>query len=290
ALRLKPDYAEAHNNLGLALQTQGRLEEAVASYQQALRCQPHYAQAHLNLAWIWLVRGGFERGWPEYQWRGKCEGVSASAFRQPCWDGADLEGRTILLYAEQGLGDPLQFIRYARLVKVRGATVLVSCQEPLARLLGTCAGIDRLGPFGAKMPPFDVQAPLLSLPRILGTTLATVPADIPYLFADEQLVAHWRRELSPVGGFKIGIGWQGNPKYRGDRQRSIPLAQFAPLARLDGVQLFSLQKGPGTEQLHQGAGGFPVTDLGRQLDETAGPFMDTAAVMRSLDLIITADT
>jgi len=210
----------------------------------------------------------------------------AQAFRQPLWDGADLQERTILLYAEQGLGDTLQFIRYARLVKVRGATVLVSCQEPLARLLGTCAGIDRLGPFGAKMPPFDVQAPLLSLPRILGTTLATVPADIPYLFADEQLVAHWRRELSPVEAFKIGIGWQGNPKYRGDRQRSIPLAQFAPLARLDGVQLFSLQKGPGTEQLHQGAGGFPVTDLGSR----AGDFMDAAAVIRSLDLIMTADT
>jgi hypothetical protein len=164
---------------------------------------------------------------------------------------ADLQERTILLYAEQGLGDTLQFIRYGRLVK---AWRQRARQLPGAAgaALGNLCGHRLPGDLRAEFPPFEVQAPLLSLLRILGTTLATVPADILYLIADEQLVAHRRRELSPVGAFNIGITCQGNPKYRGDRLRSIPLAQFAPLARLDGVQLFSLQKGPGTEQLHQG--------------------------------------
>jgi tetratricopeptide (TPR) repeat protein len=279
ALRLKPDFAKAHNNLGVALLEHGRPEEAVASCQQALRLKPDYAEAHLNLAWIWLVRGDFERGWPEYEWRWKCEGLSAPAFRQPLWDGADLRGRTVLLYAEQGLGDTLQFIRYARLVKVGGATVLVSCQEPLVRLLGTCAGIDRLGSFGARMSPFDVQAPLLSLPRILGTTLDTVPVAAPYLHADPALVERWRAELGGKPGFKVGIGWQGNPRHAADRRRSMPLAFFRPLAEIRGVRLFSLQKGPGVEQLRGPDGPFPAEDLGARLDD----WTDTAAVMKCLD-------
>jgi Flp pilus assembly protein TadD len=290
ALRCMPDNAEAHNNLGITLALQGRLEEAAANYQQALRCMPDFAEAHHHLAMTWLLQGDLERGWPEYEWRWKCGGVSTPAFRQPIWDGSNLQGRAIFLHEEQGLGDTLQFIRYARLVKARGATVYVGCGESLMPLLGTCAGIDRLTSSDADLPPFDFHAPLLSLPRILGTTLATVPADIPYLFADERLVTDWRRALSPVGALKVGIAWQGNPNYIGDRQRSIPLAQFAPLARLEGVQLFSLQKGPGTEQLRQGAAGFPVTDLGDRLDESSGAFVDTAALMKALDLVITSDS
>jgi hypothetical protein len=195
-----------------------------------------------------------------------------------------------VLHTEQGLGDSLQFIRYAPLVKQRGGTVVVECLRPLARLLARCPGIDRLVVKGSDLPAFDVHASLMSLPALLGTTLATVPADVPYLFADPELVERWRRELAPLPGFKVGIAWQGDPTHPKAGARAIPLRHFEPLARRPGVRLFSLQKGPGTEQLRDVAGHFDVTDFGNRLDEASGPFMDTAAVMKNLDLVITSDT
>jgi Flp pilus assembly protein TadD/ADP-heptose:LPS heptosyltransferase len=288
AVRLQPDYAEAHVNLGLACVQQGKPEEGLSCYEGALRFRPDYAQAHVSRAMAWLLLGNFEQGWPEYEWRWQCKGWPSPMppFPQPRWDGSPLGGRTILLHAEQGLGDTLQFIRYARLVKQRGGITVVECPPPLARLLASCAGIDRVVAKGSPLPAFDVHAPLLSLPRLLGTTLATVPEVVPYLFPDEQLVQDWRRELSSVQAFKVGIAWQGNPKHRGDRQRSVPLAQFAPLARLEGVRLFSLQKGPGTEQLPALAGRWDLTNLGGR---TSDDWMETAAVMKGLDLVVTVD-
>src|SRR5262249_52357254 len=144
--------------------------------------------------------------------------------------------------------------------------VLLECPRALAPLLGRCPGLDQVLPRGTPLPDFDVHAPLLGLPRLLGTTLASIPADVPYLFADPQLVEHWRNELGACPGFKVGIAWQGSPGYRGDCFRSTPLAHFAPLARLDGVHLVSLQKGPGSEQITFLAGRFAVTDLGNRLD------------------------
>jgi tetratricopeptide (TPR) repeat protein len=289
ALRLRPDHAAAHNNLGAALKEQARLDEAVVSFQQALRSKPNYAEAHLNLAMTWLLLGDFEQGWPEYEWRWKTrEGAPLPRpFQQPPWDGTPLAGRTILLHAEQGLGDTLQFSRFAPLVKERGGTVLVTCPPSLVRILGTCPGIDRLIPQDSPLPPFDVHAPLMSLPSILRTTLATVPVRVPYLFAAAERVDHWRRELGDPRAFKVGIAWQGKPTHRRDRQRSVPLAQFAPLARLAGVRLFSLQKGPGREQLPALAGPWGLTDLGGR---TSDDWMETAAVVCSLDLVITVDT
>jgi tetratricopeptide (TPR) repeat protein len=290
ALRLKPDYAEAHNNLGVVLQEQGQLAEALASYQEALRLQPDYAKAHVNLGVAWLLRGNFEQGWPGYEWRWQCKEYSLRRFPQPPWDGSPLQGQTILLWAEQGLGDTLQFIRYAPLVQARGGCVLLACQPPLLPLLSHCLGIDRLLPLGSALPRFDVWASLMSLPGMLGTSLATIPAPVPYLFADAELVGQWRQELSSISAFKIGIAWDANPKLRRfNQKRCIPLAEFAPLGRWDGVCLFSLQKGPGAEQLRMLGGQFLVTDLGSRLDEGSGAFMDTAAVMQSLDLVITAD-
>ena len=261
ALRLRPNYAEPHNNLGVALAEQGRLTEAATCYEQALRLKPDYADAHLNLAYSWFFRGDLEAGWPEYEWRWKRRGFSPPSFRQPLWDGSSLQGQTILLFAEQGLGDTLQFIRYAPLVQQHGATVIVQCQVPLLRLLATCAGIDRLVPAGTAPPPFDVQAPLLSLPRIFRTTLATIPANVPYLSVAPALSAHWQRQLSGVEGLKVGIAWQGNPEHTRDRRRSVPLLAFAPLAGVPGVRLVSLQKGPGREQLPDLADRLGVLDM-----------------------------
>jgi Tfp pilus assembly protein PilF len=290
AVQLQPGNVEARNNLGNAFWHLGRFEEALASYAVALQAQPDFAEVHRNVALIRLLRGDFDRGWPEFEWRWRMPGVRPRTFSQPPWDGSPLQGRTILLYAEQGLGDTLQFIRYAQLARAQGARVVAECQRALLRLLARCPGIDQLVAPGDPLPPHDVRAPLLSLPYLFRTTLATIPAPVPYLEADPVLVEQWGRELAALPGFKIGINWQGNPHYPHDRQRSLPLQAFAPLAALPGVQLVSLQKGHGSEQLAAVAGAWPITDLGTRLDEAAGAFTDTAAVMKNLDLVVTSDT
>lgn len=288
ALRLRPDFAEAHNNLGNVCHAQGRMEESLARFERSLELKPDYPDPHLNRALAWLLLGRWTEGWKEYEWRWQLRTVRRRAFQQPLWDGSPLAGRTILLHAEQGLGDTLNFIRYAPLVQARGGRVVVVAPKSLVPLLRGCRGIDHLAAFGEPLPEFDVQAPLLTLPRLLGTTPENVPIDIPYLHVDAERLQRWRLWLLGYAGFKVGIAWQGDRKHRSDRQRSVPLAQFAPLAQVPGVQLFSLQKGSGSEQL---AGcPFAVTDLGTWLDNSGGAFLDTAAVMRNLDLVVCVDT
>ena len=288
-VRLQPANAAAHNNLGVACRELGRLSEAVACSAHTLWLEPEHIEAHVNLGLAWLAAGNYEQGWPAYQWRWKCPEFSPPPFAQPLWDGTPLGGRTILLYAEQGLGDTLQFVRYAPLVQQRGGRVLLACHAALRPLLARTPGIDQIVE-QRELPPFDVHSPLLSLPGLLQTTLHNVPAPIPYLFGNPALERQWQDELGRLPGFKIGIAWQGDPRFPADRSRSLPLTCFAPLARLPGVRLFSLQKGHGREQLDQLSGAFAVTDLGSRLDETSGAFMDTAAVMRCLDLVISIDS
>jgi hypothetical protein len=273
------------------------LEDALTSYGQAVCLKPDYADAHRNRALLWLLLGDFEQGWPEYEWRWRCQGITMPAFRQPLWDGSPLEGRTVLLHAEQGLGDTLQFIRYAPLVQQQGGKVLVKGQLPLLSVLARCPGIDHLVGQNSPLPDFDVHAPLLSLPGLLRTTLATIPAQIPYLSADALLVEHWRTGLNSLfpqgqaeesGKFRIGIAWQGNPQHKKDRQRSLPLTSFEPLARLPGVRLFSLQVGPGTEQLAEIRDRFLVTDVGGRFNQES--FEDAAAVLKGLDLVLSVDS
>ncbi|MHB1422237.1 MAG: tetratricopeptide repeat protein, partial [Gemmataceae bacterium] len=290
ALRLQADFVNAHHNLGVALAAQGRLDEALESVEEAVRIWPDDPGArHCRGLW-WLQQGRFVEGWPEYEWRWKLPEMTKRECREPTWDGSPLNGRTILLWTEQGLGDTLQFVRFPRLLKEQDTAVFLECQAPLLPLLSRTPGIDKLIARGSTVPEADVQAPLLSLPRILGTTLETLPAKVPYLFADPALIEQWRRELAGPPGFKIGIAWQGNPHFSGDAMRSIPLKHFAALARLPGVRLFSLQKGFGSEQRQTVAEQFYVVDLGCRLDESTGAFMDTAAVMQNLDLVVTSDT
>jgi tetratricopeptide (TPR) repeat protein len=290
ALEGQRNQAQAYYNLGYTLGEQGKPAEAANCFRQALRLKPDDVTAHWALALSLLVQGDFEQGWPEYEWRWRLNGWSPQQLTQPVWDGSSLAGRTILLYGEGGLGDTIQFVRYAAVVKRYGGSVIVSCQKLLLPLLASCPGIDRLVAVGSELPAFDVQAPLLNLPRILKTSLATVPAETPYLFPDAKLQEKWQRKLSHYPGFTIGIAWQGNPQFYKDRKRSIPLIQFAPLARIPGVHLISLQKGQGTEQLRLVADEFPVIDLGNRLDKRSGAFLDTAAIMKNVDLIITSDT
>jgi tetratricopeptide (TPR) repeat protein len=285
AIRLKPDLYEAHLSLGLLFEEQQQWDQATDCFAQAIRLRPDQPDAHVELAHLLLRGGDFERGWVEYEWRWHSRELRSRRrdFRQPRWDGSPLHGRTILLHAEQGLGDVVQFLRLAPLVKQHGGTVLFECPPALLDLCRGAAGIDQLIPFGSAGPEFDVQAPLLSLPRILGTTVATIPAQVPYLQRDPARVEHWRRELASLPGYKVGIAWQGNPEHLWDYKRSVPLETLAPLAAVPGVHLVSLQKGHGAEQLQDVLGRWPVTDLARDLT-------DTAAIMSNLDLVVCVDT
>jgi tetratricopeptide (TPR) repeat protein len=286
ALAMKPDYPDALNNLGFALKRQGKLDEAATCYRRALELRPDFAACRLNQAVLWLLRGDFAHGWPEYESRWPAGKVAARDFRQPLWDGRPLEGRTILLHAEQGFGDTIQFIRYAPLVEQRGARVIVECPKPLVRLLAAWPRLKQVVLQGEPLPPFDVHSPLLSLPGIFHTSLENIPGHTPYLFAASDLIEHWRGKLSASRGFKIGIVWHGDPRQENNRARSIPLSCFESLAGLPGVQLVSLQKGSGVEQLQDAAARFGVREAGSRLDD----FMDTAAVIMNLDLVIACDT
>jgi hypothetical protein len=223
---------------------------------------------------------------PEFEHRLASNDLVQS-FARPRWDGSYLAGRTILVYPERGLGDTIHLVRYLPLLQRKGGRVVFACPKPLMRLLNRSPGIDLLVPEGSDPPGFDVHVPLMSLPYLLGTTLPTIPADVPYVFPDETRVQLWGQVLRWLPSFNVGIAWQGNPRFKSDRTRSLALRHFAPLARIPGVRLVSLQQNKGHEQLAQAD--FPVLELGSDLDRS-GAFTDTAAVMKHLDLIIACDT
>jgi tetratricopeptide (TPR) repeat protein len=290
AVRLNPHYADAHDQLGSVLRVQERLDEAAACYEEALRLDPDSAGAHFNLAVLQLMRGDFARGWPGFEWRLRSPAWALPPLPGPYWDGSLLGGKTILLFADQGAGDVLQFIRYAPLVKERGGHIVVACDAALMPLLQCGSGIDQCVNRSGPLPAFDVHAALLSLPAILGTTLATIPAQVPYLKADPTLVARWKERLAHPSAFNVGICWQGNPDHRNDRRRSVPLSAFAPLAGVPGVRLVNLQYGPGRDQLAEMKEQFQVTNWLEQTDPGDSPWVESAALVKALDLIVTVDT
>lgn len=286
AVRRRPQLATTHNARGAIVLKYGRYADALASFDRALQNDADFAEAHFNRAMVLLVQGRLEEGWRDYEWRWRCKRFVARPSPRPFWDGTPLQGRSIVLAAEQGLGDTLQFVRYAPLVKQRGGEVTVVCPFYLLPLLSRCAGIDRLVAREGHLPDCDAHTPLLNLPALFGTTLTSIPGTIPYLYPDNGLVCRWRNELARLPGFKIGIAWQGNRDHPMDPLRSVPLAQFTPLAR-QGVHLISLQKG---EKATHSPTPFALVDWSDRLDMTTGAFMDTAAIMKSLDLVITTDT
>ncbi len=291
ALEQKPDYADAHNNLGIAYAEQGRFDEAVASYTQCLKLRPNHVDAHMNRALTWLRKGDYAQGWAEYEWRWKKRTLTNRPLIMPQWNGFPLAGRRILLITEQGLGDTLQFVRFCQVLKRQGAgAVILECPEVLVKVLARTPGIDHLVPQGQPLPDYDVYCPLMNVPGLTAISVESIPSEVPYIVADPELVERWRRELAGMPELKVGINWQGNPKYAGDRHRSIPLASFEPLARVPGVRQFSIQQLHGLDQLEAMRGKFPVTDLGARLNQATGPFMDSAAVMMNLDVLITCDS
>jgi hypothetical protein len=266
----------------------GEWDAARQCFERALALDPENPAAHTNRAMLLLANGEFREGWTEYEWRWHGGQLKKRDFQQPAWDGRALDGATILLYAEQGLGDTLQFVRYARLVKALGAAVLVECPPALVRLLANCPGIDRLVVQGDALPAFDVHAALLSLPRLLNTTLATIPHDVPYLAADSELMSYWRGKLASLKGFRVGVHWRGRGGQGVFRQRDIPPAFLAELAE-DGTNLVCLQKGAAHDEW-PGDVASKIYFPDEPIDEAHGGFMDTAAIMSNLDLIVTSDT
>jgi tetratricopeptide (TPR) repeat protein len=290
ALELDPDYQQAHNNLGVLLHEQGDFEVAAKSFERALELQPDSAAAHVNQSYLMLLKADFEQGWREFEWRWKYKPFTGRAPKRPAWSGSQIAGRTILLHAEQGFGDTIQFVRYAPLVKQLGANVIMHCPTKLLPLLRGCPGIDQLIGDDEPVPPYDEHASLLSLPHILKTNLNSIPANVPYLHADAKLVEDWRKRLAAVNGFRIGINWRGRGGQRDFRLRDMPLELFAGIADISSVSLISLQRGEGREQLMGSAERNRMLDLGEDVDDAAGAFMDTAAIMENLDMVISSDT
>ncbi len=300
ALGLSPNHPDAHNNLGLALIAQGQFAEANACFHETLRLDPDHRMAHWNLSCLRLLQGDLAGAWAAHEHRWARPGVAPRLFAQPRWDGSPLAGKTILVHAEQGLGDTIQFARYLQMVEERGGKVLFECQAALIRLFHNLRGVDGLVPAGELLPPFDVHIPLLSLPGVFGTSVTTIPADIPYLNADPELVLKWdrvlaqydlgrapRRQPADTLPLTIGLCWQGNPAFPGDATRSISLKYYEKIAQVPGIRLVSLQKERmGADQLPAWSGRVPILDLSDRLETLC----DTAAVMKNLDLVISSCT
>ncbi|MGA2229620.1 MAG: tetratricopeptide repeat-containing glycosyltransferase family protein [Tepidisphaeraceae bacterium] len=290
ALALRPDWSIAYNNMGNALCALGEFDAATKTAMRALALWPADPLAHWNYGLMLLREGNLQRGLPEYEWRWQARelGLPNPNYRQPRWDGGDLLGRRILLYAEQGFGDTIQFIRYLPSVAARGGHVIVACQPELLTLLTQIDGAQQWIPAGQSVPEFDVHCPLASLPGTMRTELQTIPAAIPYLHPDPRRAAAWGERLGTLEGLKVGIAWAGRPSHPRDAQRSISLERLAPLASVPGVTLISLQKGNAAAK-----GQSPTQNAGIQLidwTEELADFSDTAALIARLDLVITVDT
>jgi glycosyltransferase involved in cell wall biosynthesis/tetratricopeptide (TPR) repeat protein len=289
AVALDRDAVQPALERGRVLYALGRPVEALAVLQSVLKRDPENALAHLGIAFAYLIQGDFERGWAEFEYRWRYAGYApyARAFTQPLWDGQEFSGRTILLHAEQGLGDTLQHVRFAPLVKALGGKVLLECQAALRSVLEGAPGVDQLFVQGQAIPSFDVHAPLMSMPWLLGTRLATIPRVSPYLPAAAERASRGNSpRLADDGRLRVGLVWAGGPAYENDHQRSTTLETFAPLGRVADVAYFSLQKGPPGDQATRPPPGLVLTDLGPNLND----FTDTAAVLDQLDLVISVDT
>lgn len=290
ALKRRPDLILAHNYLGISFNQLGRYDEALEQYEATLKLQPGNPHAHFNRALSWLAEGRFHDGWVDYEWRFRTGQTQRPFIPRPQWDGSPLAGRSLMIHSEQGMGDVLQFIRLLPLIKRQGARIVFACQKPLQNLLRRSEGIDDWFPIDEPAQiNFDFHIPLLSLPGLLGINADNCPKTVPYVFPDPERVEHWKPQIERLNGFKIGLGWQGSLTFRGDQLRSIPLKYYAPLARIPSVTLVSLQKSDGLDQIRELGPDVRIETLD-QLDESGGAFMDTAAVMQHLDLVITSDT
>jgi tetratricopeptide (TPR) repeat protein len=296
ALRLAPDHLAAHVNAGNTHKSLGDLASASRDFELALQVAPDDVMARWSKALLDLTVGNFEAGWPLYEARFELAHVrdAQRTFPVPRWTGEQpLEGKTILVHAEQGLGDTVQFCRYVLELEARGATVLFEAQAVLAPLLGTLPMHGQRIAYGEPLPWFDLHCPLLSLPEAFGTRLDTIPGHVPYLLADAEAIRAWRTRLESIPGLKVGLHWQGNPdteKQPWVRGRSFPLAAAAALGSLADVSWISVQRGAGAQQRAETEFGQRILQLIDPQDLSATAVLETAALVSALDLVITSDT
>jgi tetratricopeptide (TPR) repeat protein len=288
ALTMRPEYPEALSNRGNTLKELKRFEEALENYNRAITMRPDFAEAHYNEALLRLLTGDFGRGWGKYEWRLKSPSLSLLKrnFCRPLWLGADsIDGKTILLHSEQGLGDTLQFCRYVPLIAARGAYIILEVQRPLQELMTTLAGATQVISKGDPLPDFDFQCPLLSLPLALGTRHETVRPMTPYLRPSVEALNNWQVRLGPKARPTIGLVWSGSPMHNNDKNRSISLRSLIPLLDIEAT-FVSLQKDVRSNDMKVLKDQSDLLHFGDELKN----FSDTAALVSNLDLVISVDT
>jgi Flp pilus assembly protein TadD len=288
ALAWRNNYPDARVGIGLCFYALQRVDEAIAEYRKAIALRPDHAIAHFNLGLALLLKGDFEHGLPEWEWRWKAPelGLPKHRFSSPKWDGTDLSGRRILVHAEQGAGDTLQFARYVPLLAAQGAKVVLYCQSDLRRLMSGLVGVEKVPQAGDDLGHFDFHCPLLSLPEVMGTRLETIPSKIPYISVQSAQTLPWQDRMLPDGLLKVGLVWAGRAQNSKNTTRSMTLAALAPLAQAHNATFMSLQKGAAAEQLHRPPAGLKIIDWTNDLSD----FADTAALISALDLVIAVDT
>jgi tetratricopeptide (TPR) repeat protein len=287
AMEISPDNAMNWFNRGNVYYELGRTDAALTAYDRAVALNADYADAHFARGSLYLLQGDFAKGWAEYEWRMKGHSLAQQyrPFVQPLWRGNEpLDGKTILIHAEQGFGDTLQFCRYAPQLAAMGAHVVLEVQPSLRSLMTSLQGPAQVLAKGEPLPAFDYQCPLLSLPFALRTEASNIPQQTPYLHADPQRVRLWAERLGDKRRPRVGLAWSGNPEHRNDHKRSIDFALFAPLFELN-VEWISLQKVV-REQDEVLLDEAPI----RRFDNEVADFADTAALMQSLDLVISVDS
>jgi tetratricopeptide (TPR) repeat protein len=288
AIAIQPNHVLALTNLGNAMKNLRRPVEAIEAYSTAISHDPLKPDPHWNLALASLQTGDFARGWEEHEWRFACDVLHRpQIFAQPQWRGEPVEGKRILLHPEQGLGDSIQFIRYAPMLASRGAKVVLQCDHSLVRLFQSLPGISVVIARDQPLPEFDLHCPVMSLPLAFATRLESIPAEVPYLSPPSQDRARWQQLVrSEQKQLKVGLAWAGSSIHRNDRSRSMKLSQLQPLGSVAGVQFFSMQKGKESEQLSSLREDWPMVDLADELND----FADTAGLVSQLDLVISVDT
>ena len=287
ALQINPDLAEAYNNIGDLFSMVGLIDEAIVALDRAIELNPDYRDARFNCSLALLVRGDYARAWPLYEAR---KGILNKKlnFSHPMWDGGPIEGRRLLIHAEQGLGDTIQFVRYAELAAARGAQVILECQESLFELLRGVKGVSEIVKAGDPLPPFDVHVPMLSQPLLFQTTRRTIPGRVPYLSADPKRRETWQGLIgSPAENRRrVGLAWAGNSEHSRNHVRSMSLEALLPLFSVEEIDFYNLQIGPEAEQIPKLPNPAAMINLTSHIKD----FADTAALMMELDLIVSVDT
>jgi len=286
ALEIKPDHAQAHNNLGLAFQELGQMDRAAQSYNTALSFAPDSPEAHNNMGLFQLLMGDFENGWENCAWRWQTGDKPAEPrqYDAPFWEGEPLEGKTVFIYPEQGLGDTLQFARYLPIIEAGGGNVVFEIPSPLHRLFEKSDFAKYMVKEGEVPQQFDCHAPLLDIPQFMKTTFDTIPVQESYYVVEPELQKQWVERLARDEKFRVGIVWAGNPEHKNDHNRSIDPALFQLMTDLADVSVYSLQVGKDGEA--KSVFGTQVTDLAPHFKN----FADTAAAISQLDLVVSVDT